>query len=465
MQVGYFEGALERALRLERHAEFGRSARFTAWMARVYLGEDHWAEAWAMKDVLKEIKTLSGGQGFGEYVCVGMMSNHDSAAVGIGEMLKIADAQHGVLVLWHPSAIVQLAEFSLRQLRDERTAILLINIALGFRNVFAVLSDLQRLAKLLVELNAPVCIWADWCSAFIQHVQFATNRVSLLRERLHQPRDAERWSLAQDAASEDVARSVIGDAPAEAWVFLISLALHLDAAALGQVVKDSFKPGSVAGSRGADPIWSAPAVLRYRYFWYDMITPEEQALVRNGDWAMFGVPTDDFSMGLAQWWRAIESVLKRSVVTNLSSALATQPHLVSMDRENLSAAKTKEEALFLEKLVVPDRAAKMTLYDILLLLKKCEATNEKGTAGSRVRFEAARILKRYSAQIGPLTKGSLFSPVHLTDENINWFRNRSSHDASVPLEDAGIGRVLARRILSGFFVPVLNSWGFNRVLL
>jgi hypothetical protein len=115
-------------------------------------------------------------------------------------------------------------------------------------------------------------------------------------------------------------------------------------------------------------------------------------------------------------------------------------------------------------LAIPDRAAKMTLYDILLVLKKCEMTSERAVAGSRLRLEAAQILKAYSAQIGPLTKGSFLHPAHLSDENINWFRNRSAHDTSVAFIDAAIGRVLARRILDGFFTPVLSGWGFRPVL-
>ena len=73
--------------------------------------------------------------------------------------------------------------------------------------------------------------------------------------------------------------------------------------------------------------------------------------------------------------------------------------------------------------------------DILLILKKCESTNEQGSARSSLRLEAAPILKQYSAQIGPLTKGTWPHPAHLNDENINWFRNRAAHDASVGIVD------------------------------
>ena len=59
----------------------------------------------------------------------------------------------------------------------------------------------------------------------------------------------------------------------------------------------------------------------------------------------------------------------------------------------------------------------------------------------------------------------MFNPPHLTDENINWFRNRSSHDAAVPLVDASVGRVLAKRVLDGFFAPLADQWGFTKTLL
>jgi hypothetical protein len=88
-----------------------------------------------------------------------------------------------------------------------------------------------------------------------------------------------------------------------------------------------------------------------------------------------------------------------------------------------------------------------------------------GVAGSRLRLEAARVLKQYSAQIGPLTTGTWLHPAHLTDENISWFCNRSAHDASVDFVDAAVGRVLANRILNGFFAPVLERWGFKAMLL
>jgi hypothetical protein len=463
LQVGYFEGALARAVRLERHPDLRLSARLIAWIARVYLGEAHWADALKMKDIIAEIRNLAGGHGLAEYAVAATTASVAASETGIKAILHAADLQHGVVITWHPNALLRLANFAVRS-GDKTSAILLTSIALGFRPVFVSLADVERLATLLIALDAPLCLWADWSNVLIQHIHFAGTRAAVLHGELRDSASAVRWSEAEDAASEGVIRSVLATAPRGAWDVLQGLAPHLDAAPLGAVIKNRFTPNSSAGRRVDEALWSEPVALRCRYFWYDMITPAEQNLVRNGDWAMFGLPTDDFSMALAQWWRALESVLKRSVVDLLSSTLAQHPQFLSLDRENLSPKRQKAEAVFLDKLAVPERAAKLTLYDILLILKKCEATQEGAGAGSRVRLEAARILGRYAAQIGPLTKGTWLHPAHLTEQNINWFRNRSSHDAAVALVDAAVGRVLARRILSGFFAPVLKGWGFETIV-
>ncbi len=471
LKLGYFKGALELALTLQHHADWGPSARHVVWIARVYLGEEHAADAIQMRDVITSLKKLYGGQGLAECAWLMAKSNPSAVPAAIQEIFGLADAQHGVLVTWHPTAILHLAEFAFAELQDSRSAVLLTSVALGFRSVFVSLADVNRLSRLLIALNAPVCLWADWSSVLIQHIHFATNRATMMQEEARNRSAAERWAFAaeewafaEDAKSEEVVASVLAAAPQEVWTILQTVAPHLDAAQFGEVVKARFTQSQIEGRRLAEAVWSEPNALRYRYFWYDMMSNHEKAMLRNGDWAMFGLPTEDFSMALAQWWRALESVLKRSVVDLLASTFSQQPLLAEWDRQNLSAKRQKEESVFLEKLAVPDRATKLTLYDILLVLKKCESTNKQGAAGSRLRFEAARVLKRYSAQIGPLTEGTWLHPVHLTDKNINWFRNRSAHDAAVDLVDAAVGRVLAERILNGFFAPVLEGWGFKAAL-
>lgn len=121
---GYFSGAVERASRLEHHLELGRSARFTAWMARVYLGEEHWADALNSEEVLEDIKLLYGRQGIPELACLLKDRNPKAAVAGIQSIFETANAQHGVLVAWHPTAILRLADCSCKLLLRRRQEIL-----------------------------------------------------------------------------------------------------------------------------------------------------------------------------------------------------------------------------------------------------------------------------------------------------------------------------------------------------
>jgi hypothetical protein len=75
----------------------------------------------------------------------------------------------------------------------------------------------ERLATLLIALDAPLCLWADWSNVLIQHIHFANARVDLLHGKLRDAASAVRWSEAEDAASEGVVRSVLATAPREAW--------------------------------------------------------------------------------------------------------------------------------------------------------------------------------------------------------------------------------------------------------
>ncbi|MFL6450443.1 MAG: hypothetical protein ACJ746_22595 [Bryobacteraceae bacterium] len=467
LQLGYFQGALNASSQIRQNSDWADSADLIKWIARIYLGERHWAEASQMTQTMAMLKQLRGGVGFAECACLStrMFETH-VVARHLQEVLQLIDDQHGVLVTWHPSAVLCLAEYA-RQSKDLKSAISLTNIALGFRSVFVSLADVRRLASLLICLRAPAALWADWCSICIQHLRFAGHRPAIFRSKLATSKDAESWALSEARNSEQILRAVLAQAPREAWTLLQKVAPQLYEAGshLAHDVRSRFAPSEVAGPAVADHLWSEERSLRYRYFWYDMISGDEQNLVRNGDWAMFGLPTEDYSMGLAQWWRILESVLKRSIIKPLVSKFAECPELASLDRNNLTLSRQKEEAVFLDKLAFPDRASKMTLGDILLVLKKCESTNDRGIVGSRMRIEAAKFLKSYSTQIGPLTKGTPFSPSHLNEQNITWFRNRSSHDGSMSLVDASIGCLLSKRILNGFYAPVITSWGFEAQLL
>ena len=137
LQVGYFAGALQRARRLEDHPDLRLSARLIGWIARVYSGENRWAaEALTMRDITNALRELAGGQGLAEYVLTATTANATAATAGIEAVLRAADAQHGVLVTWQPTAVLGLATRALER-KDRRSAIFLTSIALGFRSVLS----------------------------------------------------------------------------------------------------------------------------------------------------------------------------------------------------------------------------------------------------------------------------------------------------------------------------------------
>jgi hypothetical protein len=197
-----------------------------------------------------------------------------------------------------------------------------------------------------------------------------------------------------------------------------------------------------------------------------MVSASERNLVRNGDWAMFCTPTSDFSMGVAQWWRALESVLKRGIAEPLSKLFTEHPEWVELDRRNLSEKQQERESVFVDKLADPCKAARLTLGDLVLVLQKCVSDDgSKSGTGSRLRTEATRVLGAHRDKLQPLLQSKWLNPVHLTSENVNWFRNRASHDEPLGLVDAGVGRFLAKRVLSVFFQRALDARGFNPVII
>lgn len=463
--IGYFEGALIRARKIEMTVpSMYDKGLHISWFAGAYLGGSNLPSAKLNKSFFQILQTLSGGQGIAEGAMVAAETGRlDLAADGIQSTLKTARAQHGVLVMWHPAALLRLAAFSLYQLNDKTTSRYLVNCAIGTRSVYAILDDVKRLSELLVALDAPKALWVDWGAIFLQHIQFANYRVRICEEELHDSR-AVQWALEQETASEQVLRNVILNAPIELIPLLKRLSPHMNAEEFVNVVSTRFQaPNSPPPSTLYHSTWFDDDALRFRYFWYDMVTPSEQNLLKNGDWAIFYTPTSDFSMGVAQWWRVLESVLKRGISKPLSKLFAEHPEWVEWDQANLNKKQREKESIFVDKLANPKKASRLTLGDLILVLNKCSSADgwqTTGGTGSRLRSESTRFLNLHNDQLQPIMQSRWLNPVHLTNENINWFRNRASHDDPMDFIDASIGRFLAKRVLDAFFRPVLNKWGF-----
>jgi hypothetical protein len=252
---------------------------------------------------------------------------------------------------------------------------------------------------------------------------------------------------------------VLEAGPAPLLDLTMRLSPHLNADAFVAVLRESFSRGSGDGhAPSMDHLCVDPQILRLRCFWHDMISNDEQNLLRNAEWAMFYTPTSDFSMALAQWWRLVESILKRVLAGELSDLFAANPDWIQWDRDNLSTNAKKKERLFVEKLADKQKAKKLTLWELLVILEKC--LSEDPASGSRLRKEAAAFIGTFRGQVQPLVEQGWVDSKLLSEDNINFFRNQSSHDSPIDALDACVGRLVARRVLELFFLPALAEWGF-----
>ena len=461
LQMGYFSGAIKRC---EEFARLGPkhelAGSFVAWLARVYEGGDQ-IPTMLERFPVEIAKSLTGGQGLAETALVVAMHERRAELAGVlSSVTGVLDKQHGVLVAHHPTALLALAGIALDEAADSGTARRLCSCALGLRGVYVSLKDTEKLADLLIALEAPVALWADWVEIFIGHITFSACRPRIFATEFEDP-EAVEWATRQDAESEGVFERALARGPTELVEMIERLAPQLDAPGLAEIVREReiLKPESTpSGPPAAD--WCSVRNLRSRYFWHDMVLEHEQHFLRNGDWALFFAPTPDFSMAVAQWWRLLEAVLKRVVVEPLSTLFADNPDWLIWDQEHLSPAAQKKESVLIDKLADVQRARRMTLSDMLMVLEKCVANPKSPRHGSKLRQEATRFFGDYRRQFEGLVQSSWLCPKLLTSDNINWYRNRASHDGSVDLVDASIGRVLARRLISHFFLPVLKDWGF-----
>lgn len=213
--------------------------------------------------------------------------------------------------------------------------------------------------------------------------------------------------------------------------------------------------------QNAQEIWNQDNLI-FRFYWYDLLILEEKDMLLNAEWAMFNTPTADYSMALAQWWRLLESILKRTVAKELSELFSKYPEWLAWDIKNLSKDKQEKEKVFLKLLADQERAKHMTLGDLLLVLKKCVLENLIiSPPGSRLRMEASKHLVKYAEQLLPLMKEDWLRPVYLTNETISMFRNKASHDSKMSSTEAFVGRAVARRFIDSFFSIIVDKSGLK----
>jgi hypothetical protein len=463
LQVGYFEGVVRCCSEFERFFPGEKeSVIHIVFLAKAYM-PGQLVDSDYLNNAKRILAALTGGQGLAEYVIMLLRSGKGTKDARIFDaIIATAKEQHGVIVTWHPTALLEMAEYALLKFNDKPRAIALVNIVIGLLPVFVSVKDVCLLAKLLIGTEAPIALWADWCTVFIFHAKFAITRVDLLEK--DEDYNALLWAEEQVRLLTPALHEVFSTGPVGLVSLLKMSAPYFDAAKIVDILNEHF-PGTdnlSSISPQVQQIWWEQDHLRFRFFWYDMITADEQTLLLNGEWAMFNTPTKDYSMALAQWWRTLESILKRSIGGELSKLFQQHPEWAEVDKINLTKEQQNDEKIFLTTLQDSNKVQKMTLGDLLLVLKKCTSEKQKSKNNAcRCRAEASKYLSKFNEQIQPLVKDNWLHPIYLTTEALNLFRNRASHDALLNSSEAAIGRTIALLILKGFFSPVLKNWGFE----
>ena len=434
-------------------------------MANVYLGKAfNLRKATETLNQFLELNSYHRPTGICEVIHWGVQNNPQSRHhLVIREFLSLTlDSAQGVSASPHPTSLISLASVSLTRYGDLEAATRLTCLALQWTQPFWVLDDVARLARLLRDLNAPLFIWSDWCSIFYRHINASFARREAFARNLHDDR-ARCWAVEEDNDSERVLRETLGFAPRETLELLKRLSLRRKNPEFARIL-DGFAPGPEPSQPRPPsvPLWHARSTLFFRYNFFFNLVEHEQTFIENGDWALFQGPTRDFSMGLAQWWRTVESVLKRTFVKDLSELFVKNPDWSAWDDANLSRTARRSVEIFF-RLTSPEKANRITLRDIWLLLGKCIPPDDshRGSDGSRLRLEACRYFDAVRRQAEPLVKDDHLNTGVLSVHDIDDFRNRASHDDPIDLVDAAVGRTLARELLNRFLFPAAQSLGYG----
>jgi len=379
----------------------------------------------------------------------------------IGENLWMVPAAH-------PTATILVADWLLSHTNREDLARKLVCCCLGWKYVYRRIDDLVSLAKLLGRLRAPKLFWTQIANLYYD---FSTlDSMNQLRIKTQEQsgfnglRVAAYWKNIDD--KEGVLHRYCADNgfPERDSVTVLlfeSFGLKNETFVKGNTFPGI--PGYVAGS--FEP-WLSQEHFQMRHPWFCLLEPHERDFIRNGDTGFVACVTDDYSMACLQWWRAIESVLRRKLVEPLGKLIDANPSLLDDDLTHAHTLPPEREIewekLFVRELADPRRRKRMTLTHMLVLIESCiKDIRRKKVSPSLVRRHAVQHVSERLTEFRWI-KGepddyadmrSAFSPNVLTELSIQTFRNEASHDQPMDYEHAIVGRLLAIRILDFMHYP------------
>jgi hypothetical protein len=361
----------------------------------------------------------------------------------------------------HPTAALSIAKWCVDNQVHLDLARKLVNCCIGWRYSFRRIDDLASLARLLEYFRAPQVFWTSLLGLYVDFAgDDSFNQELMLTTGLSSNLIELRRSTVN--VKEGMFHRFCADHGLPAYDNLLKLVLGSLRIGVQNDANRFLGDGNYES--GPHEPWMSAAAFQMRHPWYCLLQPHEQDFVRNGDTAFVACFTSDFSFGCAQWWRCVESVLRRRLVTPLGDLIDANPDWVSEDRIFASrrADEWDWEAIFVRLLPDARRRQQISLTQILILLEMCLSDHtKKRHSTSVIRRKCVEYvgskLPEFRWIVGELDDvadfRSVMTPRILNEETIAAFRNAASHDAPMDFENAAAGRLLAIRILDFMHYP------------
>lgn len=381
----------------------------------------------------------------------------EAMRLAIDELRDTLRVELGIIPGAHPTVALLVAEWLLDRELQIDFARELVESCLGWVYRYCRIDDLMRLARLLNRLRAPQYIWTQlinfYCDFTIEDniwhhfmsegtvdekvqllVQIETNRREGDFLRYCALTGLPEWQQLTDtffAALE-------ADTKKECNQFHVS----------GEYFSDSYLE------------WLSEDSFQRQHPWYCLLNSTEKDFLRNGDTAFATCLTKDFSQACSQWWRCIESVLRRKLIEPVGQMLDAHPEWLKQDEANSKLVKT--ESLFVRDLATASRRSKLSLTNMLMILEKCMSDCKKREKSDSI--VRAKTVEHVSNRLSDFrwVSGeqdsysdlrSVYTPRVLSQTTIQVFRNAASHDEPMTFVQAAVGRLLAIRILDFIHYP------------
>lgn len=355
----------------------------------------------------------------------------------------------------HPSTTLNLAHWLVRNEVDESLQMELTNCCLGWRYSYKRIDDLIALARLLGHFRMPLVFWTNLLTLY---VDFAVND-SVLRELQAQH--------GQNSSVVTLHQNEMNWLEGEFHKYCASHGLpdrdtiiesYLDALGIG--IARGAKTFPARGNFEAAPFapWLKESMFQMRHPWFCLLQKNEQNFIRNADTAFCACITEDYSFACSQWWRCIESVLKRKFIEPLGHLIDENPQWLN----HAGKAGREKDKIFEVYLADPEKRQHLALSHMLILLaKSMKDLARKRTSSCIVRQKVVEHLSTRMSEFRWVTGElddvadfrSVLTPPIFTDKTIKLFRNAASHDKPMSFTDASVGRLIAIRILDFMHYP------------